>query len=165
MQIRQPASQPDVGWTKHVISLDVFLTFSRMPRTECYFSEPFSIFVGVHKLPRKFRKCDRGDHFLQKHRFRLTFFRLFWDSHERNASFRKKFHILTGQSRRVGAETWEKARRATRGSQRAGGDALEQARWGSDACVGTRCGRRVGAADALAADALAETRCGSDALA
>ena len=46
MQIRQPASQPDVGWTKHVISFDVFLTFSRMPRTECYFSEPFSIIVG-----------------------------------------------------------------------------------------------------------------------
>ena len=70
----------------------------------------------------------------------LDVFSTFFRRCERNPSFGEKFHILTGQSRRVGAE-----------------GALEV---GVDAWAETRCTRRFGAADALVADALAETRCG-----
>ena len=96
MQIRPPASQPGVWRTKHVISLDVFSTFFTTPRTECYFSERFSIFAGTTNVPRKFRNCDRGDHFLQKWWFRLMFFRVFWGRLGRNATFRSNFQLLQG---------------------------------------------------------------------
>ena len=174
MQIRQPASQPDVGWTKHVISLDVFSTFSRMPRTECYFSEPFSIIVGAHKLPRKFRNCDRGDHFLQKHRFHFTFFFDFFEEvssgiqvFERNFTFsRARADALARKlgRRRVGRRVVANAPEETRWSRRGGAqtrgwgrvvaDALArrtrwlQTRWQRRVVAQTRWRRRVGG-DAL----------------
>ena len=45
------------------------------------------------KISRKSRKCDWGAPNFQKWCFRLTFFRLFWDSHERNASFQNENDI------------------------------------------------------------------------
>ena len=96
----------------------------------------------------------------------LDVFSTFFRRCERNPSFGEKFHIITGQSRRVGAEgdmlEQIDALEETRGRhrrRRVGADAWAWTRWWGRVVAQMRWCRRVGGG------ALEETRCGSDALA
>ena len=125
-----------------MILLDVVLDFLRMSRTECYFSDQFSIIAGTENLPRKFRNCYRGDHLFTKVVISLDVFFNFYQT----LRVESKFWREISHSHWPKQTRWRRSLSVvaqTRWWRRVGGDALWFRRVGVDTLVETRWRRRV----------------------